>query len=285
MVVDAHQHFIFPSRVHYPWLEDAALAPLRRDFTPEDLRPLLQTCGVDRTIVVQAKSSLEETRELLQIAAATDYVAGVVGWVDLRDPEVGRVLDELRALPEGSYLVGIRHQVHDEPDPNWLLLPEVERGLAALEHRGLVYDLLVRTRELPAALASVQNFPRLRFVLDHLAKPNIAQGQWDDWLAALKRLAAQPNVWVKLSGLVTEAHWQHWKPEELAPYIHQALELFGPSRCMFGSDWPVCTLAASYAQVKEALEQALGQPDSAVLGQNAIQVYRIQTQGSYTGSA
>jgi L-fuconolactonase len=277
MVVDAHQHFIFPSRVHYPWLEEAALKPLRRDFTPEDLRPLLKQCGVDRTIVVQAKSSLEETRELLQIAASTDYVAGVVGWVDLRGPEVGRVLDELKALPEGSYLVGIRHQVHDEPDPNWLLRPEVERGLAALEQRGLAYDLLVRTRELPAALASVQNFPRLRFVLDHLAKPNIAQGQWDDWLRALKPLAAQPNVWAKLSGLVTEAHWKRWKPEELAPYIHEALELFGPSRCMFGSDWPVCTLAASYAQVKEALERALGQPDSAVLGKNAMQVYQIQT--------
>ncbi|MER3480883.1 MAG: amidohydrolase [Meiothermus sp.] len=277
MVVDAHQHFIFPSRVHYPWLEDAALAPLRRDFTPEDLRPLLAECGVQRTIVVQARSSLEETRELLQIAAATDYVAGVVGWVDLRDPQVGQVLDELRALPGGSYLVGIRHQVHDEPDPNWLLLPEVERGLAALEPRGLVYDLLVRTRELPAALACVQNFPKLRFVLDHLAKPNIAQGQWDDWLRALEPIAAQANVWVKLSGLVTEASWKHWKPEDLAPYIRQALELFGPSRCMFGSDWPVCTLAASYAQVKEALVGALGQPDSAVLGKNAIQVYQIQT--------
>jgi len=275
VVVDAHQHFIFPSRVHYPWLEDAALAPLRRDFTPEDLQPLLKQCGVDRTIVVQARSSLEETRELLQIAASTDYVAGVVGWVDLRDPEVGRVLDELRALPEGSYLVGIRHQVHDEPDPNWLLRPEVECGLAALEQRGLVYDLLVRTRELPAALACVQNFPRLRFVLDHLAKPNIAQGQWDDWLRALKPLAAQPNVWVKLSGLVTEAHWQNWKPEELAPYIRQALELFGASRSMFGSDWPVCTLAASYAQVKEALERAIGYPDSAIMGENARRVYQI----------
>lgn len=277
MVVDAHQHFIFPSRVHYPWLEDAALAPLRRDFTPENLRPLLAECGVQRTIVVQARSSLEETRELLQIAASTDYVAGVVGWVDLRDPQVGQVLDELRALPGGSYLVGIRHQVHDEPDPNWLLLPEVERGLAALEPRGLVYDLLVRTRELPAALACVQNFPKLRFVLDHLAKPNIAQGQWDDWLRALEPMAAQANVWVKLSGLVTEASWEHWKPQDLAPYIRQALELFGSSRCMFGSDWPVCTLAASYAQVKEALVGALGQPDRAVLGKNAIQVYQIQT--------
>lgn len=278
MVVDAHQHFIFPSRVHYPWLEDPALAPLRRDFTPEDLRPLLKQCGVDRTIVVQARSSLEETHELLQIAATTDYVVGVVGWVNLRDPGVGRVLDELRALPEGSYLVGIRHQVHDEPDPDWLLLPEVARGLAALEERGLVYDLLVRTRELPAALASVQNFPGLRFVLDHLAKPNIAQGQWDDWLRALEPLAVQPNVWVKLSGLVTEAHWKDWRPEDLAPYIHQALELFGSSRCMFGSDWPVCTLAAGYAQVKEALEQALGQPDPAILGKNALQVYSIRAQ-------
>ncbi|WP_337869497.1 amidohydrolase family protein [Meiothermus sp.] len=276
--MDAHQHFIFPSRVHYPWLEDPALAPLRRDFTPEDLRPLLKQCGVDRTIVVQARSSLEETHELLQIAATTDYVVGVVGWVNLRDPGVGRVLDELRALPEGSYLVGIRHQVHDEPDPDWLLLPKVARGLAALEERGLVYDLLVRTRELPAALACVQNFPGLRFVLDHLAKPNIAQGQWDDWLRALEPLAVQPNVWVKLSGLVTEAHWKDWRPEDLAPYIHQALELFGSSRCMFGSDWPVCTLAAGYAQVKEALEQALGQPDPAILGKNALQVYSIRAQ-------
>ena len=276
MVVDAHQHFIFPSRVHYPWLEDAELAPLRRDFTPEDLRPLLKACGVDRTIVVQAKSSLEETRELLQIAASTDYVAGVVGWVDLCDPQVGQVLDALRARPEGSYLVGIRHQVHDEPDPNWLLRPEVERGLAALEQRGLVYDLLVRTRELPAALACVQNFPKLRFVLDHLAKPNIAQGQWDDWLRALEPLAAQPNVWVKLSGLVTEADWKRWKQEDLAPYFHQALMLFGSSRCLFGSDWPVCTLAAGYSEVKEALEKTLGGANRAILGENAIEVYQLQ---------
>jgi L-fuconolactonase len=259
--------------VHYPWLENPALAPLRRDFTPEDLRPLLKQCGVDRTIVVQARSSLEETHELLQIAATTDYVVGVVGWVNLRDPEVGRVLDELRALPEGSYLVGIRHQVHDEPDPDWLLLPEVARGLAALEERGLVYDLLVRTRELPAALACVQNFPGLRFVLDHLAKPNIAQGQWDDWLRALEPLAAQPNVWVKLSGLVTEAHWKDWRPEDLAPYIHRALELFGTARCMFGSDWPVCTLAAGYAEVKEALEQVIGRFDEGIMGKNAMDVY------------
>lgn len=275
MIVDAHQHFIFPSRVHYPWLEDPALAPLRRDFTPDDLRPLLRASGVDGTIAVQAKSSLEETRELLKIASSTDYVLGVVGWVDLTDPAVGRVLDELMALPEGRYLVGIRHQVHDEPDPNWLLRPEVGRGLAALEQRGLTYDLLVRIRELPAALACVQNFPRLRFVLDHLAKPSIAQGQWDDWLRALEPLASQPNVWAKLSGLVTEADWKHWKPEDLAPYIRQALALFGSSRCLFGSDWPVCTLAASYAQVKEALEWALKETSLALLGENALRLYRI----------
>lgn len=275
MVVDAHQHFLFPSRVHYPWMEDPTLAPLRRDFTPDDLRPLLEACGVERTVLVQTRSSLEETRELLRIAAESGFVAGVVGWVDLRDPGVGRVLDELMALPEGRYLVGLRHQVHDEPDPDWLLLPEVQRGLAAVAERGLVYDLLVRTRELPAALATVRRFPELRFVLDHLAKPNIARGQWEDWLERLEPLAEQPNLWVKLSGLVTEADWRRWKPEDLAPYIHKALELFGPGRCMFGSDWPVCTLAAEYPQVKEALEQALPSPDPRIMGENAVRVYRL----------
>ncbi|MCS7058122.1 MAG: amidohydrolase family protein [Meiothermus sp.] len=277
MVVDAHQHFLFPSRVHYPWMADPALAPLRRDFTPDDLRPWLEACGVERTILVQARSSLEETRELLRIAAEVGFVAGVVGWVDLRDPGLERVLDELMALPEGRYLVGLRHQVHDEPDPNWLLLPEVQRGLAVVAERGLVYDLLVRTRELPAALAAVRRFPDLRFVLDHLAKPNIAQKQWDGWIDRLEPLADQPNLWAKLSGLVTEADWGRWRPEDLAPYIHKALELFGPERCMFGSDWPVCTLAADYRQVKEALELALSEPNPGVMGENAARVYRLPT--------
>lgn len=281
MTIDAHQHFIFPSRVHYPWLEGHTMRPLQRDFGPEELRSLLGQNGVDKTVLVQTRGSLEETEEFLQIAAETDYVAGVVGWVDLTDPDVGDVLDELLGSKNGRYLVGIRHQVHDEPDPNWLLQDSVQGAIAAIGERGLAYDFLSRTRELPACVKTARDHPGVRFLLDHLAKPNIAAGQWEDWLGALSPLAPLPNVWVKLSGLVTEADWQGWTAERLRPYVQKALELFGPERCLFGSDWPVCLLAGSYGAVKQGLEHALGeltQEDRGrIFGTNAAEVYRLSS--------
>ncbi|PZA06085.1 MULTISPECIES: amidohydrolase [unclassified Meiothermus] len=283
MVIDAHQHFIYPSRIHYPWLEEEALSPIRRDFTPEDLQPLLRESGVERTILVQTRSSLEETHFFLEIAAQSGFVAGVVGWVNLTDPSVGEVLDEVLASPHGRYLVGLRHQVHDEEDPCWLLQDAVQQGLEELGRRGLVYDFLTRTRELPACLETARGHPEVRFVVDHLAKPNIREGQWAEWVERLAPLSELPNVWVKLSGLVTEADWQRWRPQDLRPYVQEALRLFGPERCLFGSDWPVCLLAGSYAEVKGALEAILEQSGlerasaewKGIFGTNAATVYRV----------
>jgi L-fuconolactonase len=282
MVVDAHHHFWDPSRRDYYWMS-SELDAIRKPFGPQVLEPLLAASGIDRTVLVQTLPSLDETREFLATAAATDYVAGVVGWVDLADPGVGNVIAELQAGPGGNHLVGVRHQVHDEPDANWLLSNEVQRGIEAAGNAGLVYDILVRTRELPAALDAVSNLPHVQFVIDHLAKPRITAGPTDpEWEQAMAPLADFPNVTCKLSGLVTEASWASWKPQDLKPYVQRALDWFGPERCMFGSDWPVCLLAASYQQVVDALRYAvsdLNQVDrDAVFGGNAIRVYRLKVE-------
>src|SRR6266545_1427869 len=242
MQIDAHQHFWDPARYSYPWMTGDAMKPVRRAFTPDDLRGVLHDADIDGTVLVQTISSLPETREFLELAAATDFIAGVVGWVDLTSPTVGADLDELLGGPGGSRLVGIRHQVHDEADPEWLGRDDVRRGLAAVQHRGLTYDLLVRARELPAAVDVVRAFPDLRFVLDHVAKPRIAAGSDPAWTELMPGLAAAPNVAVKLSGMVTEANWSTWTVEDLRPFVERILQWFGPDRLLFGSDWPVCLL-------------------------------------------
>ena len=257
------------------------LAAIRRPFGPEDLAPLLSAEGVDRTVLVQTVSSVDETRELLATAAATDFVAGVVGWVDLTDPSVGETLADLRSCPGGSFLVAIRHQVHDEPDPGWLGRADVQRGIHAVGEAGLAYDLLVKTRELPAAVELVRQLPEMRFVLDHIAKPRIAAGARDpEWERAMAPFAECPNVYCKLSGMVTEARWSDWTPFDVTPYVRRSLDWFGPERCMFGSDWPVCLLAAEYAQVIETLRVAIedlqSTAQSAVLGDNAVRVYGLR---------
>jgi L-fuconolactonase len=283
MVVDAHHHFWDPTRRDYYWMS-SALDAIRRPFGPQDLRPLLAKIGVDKTIVVQTLPSLDETREFLRIAEATDFVAGVVGWVDLTDPSVGSLIADLRAGPGGHQLVGVRHQVHDEPDAAWLSRKEVHRGIEAIGEAGLVYDLLVRTRELPAALEVVRRLPQVRFVIDHLAKPRIASGSADEaWERAMAPFAECPNVACKLSGMVTEASWTDWTPDALKPYVQRALDWFGAERCMFGSDWPVCLLAAPYDRVVEALGYAVSDlkpaERDAVFGGNAIGVYRLTPEG------
>jgi L-fucono-1,5-lactonase len=277
-VVDAHQHFWDPARADYPWMTGEAAA-LRRPFGPDDLAPLIRAAGVDWTVVVQARMDVAETRELLEIAAGTDFVAGVVGWVDLAGPEVGEELRRLRAEPGGDRLAGIRHQVHDEADPRWLLRPEVQRGLAAVAEAGLAYDLLVRTRELPAALETARRHPDVRFVIDHLAKPPIASGWSGEWAAAMAPFADLGHVACKLSGLVTEAGPGRATAADLEPYVTRALDWFGAGRCLFGSDWPVCTLVAPYQAVVDALGECLrglGEADrAAVMGGNATRLYRL----------
>jgi len=279
MVVDSHHHFWDPSHRRYPWMGDE-LASIRRPFGPEDLRPLLLANRVHRTVLVQTISSMDESREFLATAAMTDFIAGVVGWVDLCDPAVSTRLAQLRRGPGGDRLVGVRHQVHDEADEGWLLRDDVQRGIRAVGDHNLVYDLLVRARELPAAYAVASRFPDVRFVIDHAGKPRLAQGANDfRWEEAMAPFADLPNVSCKLSGMITEANWDSWTPDDLAPYVRRVLDWFGPDRCMFGSDWPVCLVAASYQQVLQALEhnlRGLGHSQvDAILGGNAIRVYRL----------
>lgn len=278
-VVDAHHHFWTPSRYDYYWMSGAELDPIRRPFTPVELRPLLTDAGVDYTVLVQTVPSVDETREFMQIAAETPFVAGVVGWVDLTAADVAETLAELIAQPNGNWLVGIRHMVHDEADPDWLLRPDVQRGLAAVRDAGLAYDFLVRPRELPSALATAHALPGMRFVIDHIAKPPIASGKIDEWRTLMEPFRELPHVSCKLSGMITEADWKTWTPDDLRPYVETALDIFGVERVMFGSDWPVCLLAGSYGEVKEALEEALPSLTpgemAKVFGGNAIDFYGL----------
>ncbi|OPF71823.1 amidohydrolase [Streptomyces antioxidans] len=277
--IDAHHHLWDLTRREQPWMDGAWAEPIRHTFTPDDLAPHLDAHGIDATVVVQSSSSVAETRELLALAAGSDRIAGVVGWADLTDPGVGGVLAELAAGPGGDRLVGLRHQVQDEPDPRWLGRADARRGLAAVADAGLVYDLLVTPRELPAALDAVRELPQLRFVLDHAAKPPVASGERDPWAGQLAALAALPNVDCKLSGLVTEADWDGWKPEQVLPYARHVLDAFGPGRVLFGSDWPVCVLAASYDEVVALADRAtlrLTEDErAAVFGGNAARAYGL----------
>jgi L-fuconolactonase len=255
-------------------------APLRRRYDLDDLRALTGAAGVDRTVVVQTVSEEAETREFLATAEASDgLVAGVVGWVDLTADDVADRIDALRDAPGGSRLVGVRHQVHDEDDPDWLARPDVISGLRVLANRGLVYDLLVRTRELPATLKAVEAVDELSFVVDHGAKPEIAAGVAEPWRERLAAVAARPNVTCKVSGLVTEAAWSSWTVGDLQPYVDTLVELFGPDRLMWGSDWPVCTLAASYDEVlgvaRSCLSGRSADESAAVFGGTATRVYRL----------
>jgi len=277
-LVDAHHHFWDPATADYPWMT-AAMAPINRAFGPHDLAPPLAEAGIGGTILVQARSSLDETQHLLETAALTAFIEGVVGWVDLTDPAVGNVIANLRAGAGGGYLVGIRHPAHDEPDPDWLTRADVRRGLAAVAAAGLTFDLLVRPRELPQALDTVRGLPELRFVIDHLAKPAIREGALEPWAALVEPFAGLANAWCKLSGLVTEADWNRWSVSDLEPYVDRALEVFGPGRLLFGSDWPVCLLAASYGRVVSAARQlTLGLSESeraAIFGETARNAYRL----------
>lgn len=256
-------------RREYPWM-GPDLAGIRKPFGPNELRPLLADNGIDATILVQTISSVEETREFLETAATNDFIAGVVGWVDLTSPSVGETIASL----VNDLLVGIRHQVHDEPDPRWLLRDDVQRGIQLVGEAGLVYDLLVRSRELPAALETVRRHRDMQFVIDHAAKPRIRTGWDSEWEKALAPFSDEPNVTCKLSGLVTEADWKSWTLEQLEPYVRRVVDWFGADRCMFGSDWPVCLVAATYSKVVDVVRQVTGL-DERIFGMTAARVYGL----------
>ena len=280
IVVDSHHHFWDPTLREYYWMEGNDLAPIRKPFGPDDLRPLLVQNQVDRSVIVQTIPSMEETKEFLAIAATNDFVAGVVGWVDLTDPGISETLAELKEGENGNYLVGIRHQVHDEDDPDWVARKDVIRGIKAVGAADLAYDLLTKQRELPACLKAVDANPDTRFVVDHIAKPPIASGEIEPWAGRLEELAKRPNVFCKLSGMVTEADWTGWKSEDLSPYVDRVITWFGEERVMYGSDWPVCLLASDYKTVKKTLEHILGKTQNEVhekvFGDNATKFYHLK---------
>ncbi|WP_433254753.1 amidohydrolase family protein [Streptosporangium sp. CA-135522] len=249
-MIDAHHHVWDLSVRDQDWIAGPALAPLRRNFGVEDLPAA--PAGVTATVLVQTITVPEETPEFLALAEAHDLIAAVVGWTDLTTPSVADDLAALRGAPGGWYLRGIRHQVQGEADPRWLCRDDVRRGLAAVERAGLVYELLTLPHQLPAAIETVTALPGLGFVIDHCAKPPVASGELEPWATLIRELAARPNVTCKLSGLVTEADWDTWTAEDLRPYADVVLEAFGPRRVMFGSDWPVCLLAAPYGTVLES---------------------------------
>jgi len=247
MIIDAHQHFWRYSADEYRWI-DQRMSILRRDFLPEDLK----RCGVDAVISVQARQSLFETQWLLELAQAHQFIRGVVGWVPLIHHDIQIELERLAVNPK---LRGMRHVLQDEPDDRYMLRDDFNRGVAMLERFNLRYDILIFERHLAQTIRFVDRHPKQIFILDHVAKPRIRDRQIDPWRKLLRELAQRPNVYCKISGMVTEADWKTWSPADLAPYFDAALEAFSPRRLMFASDWPVCLLASSYARWVQTVRQ------------------------------
>ena len=276
MRIDAHQHFWKYSPDEYGWI-DESMSAIRCNFSPEDLAIELDRNGFAGSVAVQARQTLEETRWLLELAEQSSRILGVVGWVDLCSADIR---DQLVAFKKSPKFVGVRHIVQAEPDEQFLLRADFARGISMLEEFDLAYDILIYTRHLPVAAEFVERFPRQRFVLDHLAKPPIKRGEIDFWETGIRRLAAFPNVHCKLSGLVTEADWQTWTPDQITPYLDISFEAFGPERLMIGSDWPVCLVAAPYGRtmniVSSYFDRYPAEAREAVLGGNAQRFWRLQ---------
>jgi L-fuconolactonase len=274
--VDAHQHFWRYDPAEYAWIDDA-MAALRRDFLPADAAREMAAAGVDACVAVQARQTLEETRWLLALAGTHPLIAGVVGWVDLQADDAHAQLERLASNPK---LIGVRHIVQSEADDRFLLRPAFCRGIALLEAFALTYDILVYARHLPVVVEFVARFERQPFVLDHLGKPDVRRGEITTWEKDIRRLAACPNVFCKLSGLVTEADWERWTAAQLRPYLDVAFDSFGVGRLLLGSDWPVCTVAASYAHtlgvVTDYLSRHSAEDRAAVLGGNAQRLWNLK---------
>jgi L-fuconolactonase len=275
MRIDAHQHFWDLDRFAYPWMPPEP-SPLRRNFLPEDLRPILARNNFDGSVAVQATMDPGEVNWLLRLAETSPFVFGVVGWVDLTDPQLGAKLDRLQAHPK---FVGVRHPAHDEEDERWLLRLNVLEGLREVAHRGLPFDLLLRPQHLPVACELAERIPSLRLVIDHIAKPRIAAGEFEPWASQIAEAAQVPHMHVKISGMITEAEWKTWLPEHLRAYVQHVWHAFGSDRCLFGSDWPVCLQAGIWKEVLAAFTQALGpvpkEIRAGVMGENAARFYRL----------
>ena len=274
MIIDSHQHFWDVGRFTYSWMDPESV--LNRDVLPGDLRPQLEETGVDCTVLVEAHGSLEETDWLLQLSDENDFIAGVVAWVDILAPGLGERLDRYGDHPGFK---GVRHKVHDEPDADWLAREDVAQALGELAARRIPYDLLLRPQHLRHVAPIASRHPDLMMVVDHIAKPLIAEGVIDDWAKDIRAVAAIPTVTCKLSGMVTEADCGAWTPGDLKPYVDTVVEAFGFDRLMFGSDWPVCELSADYGRVQEALRECIGTispgEETDLFGRTAARFYRI----------
>jgi len=280
MIIDSHHHFWDRSldQFDYSWQEDPKLEKICRSFLPVDLQPLIEAAGVERTIFVQTQHNVEENRWVLGLAENNDWMAGIVGWVDLAGDDCEAQIEEFKDNPK---FLGVRHVVQDEVDDDFIVRDDVMRGLGLLEKHDLAFDLLFYVKHLKHAATVAKAFPNLRLVINHLAKPEIKDQKMEGWRENFLAAAKFPNVYCKLSGMVTEADWDSWKAADLKPYVNTALEAFGPDRCMFGSDWPVSVLASSYQGLFDALTECIGgvsQSERAqILGETASQFYRIHS--------
>ncbi len=275
MRIDSHQHFWEYDPEQYGWMNDR-MTVLQHDHLPDDLSAEQVDLGFDGSIVVQARQSLEENRWLLELADSNSRIKGVVGWVDLQSDDLDSQLAQFAGHPR---FVGVRHVVQDEPEDDFMLRPKFVRGISKLEHFGLTYDLLIFPKQLSVAIKLVKKLPKQPFVLDHISKPLIKDEVQEPWSENIRELAEHPNVHCKISGMVTEAHWENWKPEDLHPYLEVVLEAFGPERLMIGSDWPVCRLAGEYTPVMQlAIDfMKINVPEhmDAFLGGNALAFYGV----------
>ncbi len=273
--IDAHQHFWKYNTVDYGWM-GPDMEILKKNYLPEDLLPLLQSTGINGTIAVQARQTLEETRWLLDLADDNPFIKGVVGWVDLSGENVAAQLTQFCGEPA---FVGVRHVVHDEPDDRFMLRKEFLRGLGVLKEFKLTYDILIFPKHLPVAYEMIKKFPQQLFVVDHIAKPLIKGRQLSPWDEHIRQLASCQNVFCKISGMVTEADWKNWQFSDFEPYLDIILEAFGVERIMIGSDWPVCTVSAEYNKVLDIVLSYISKltefEQKKILGENALQFYHI----------
>ncbi len=276
MKVDAHQHFWQYNTADYGWIGDS-MQVLKRDYLPADLMSELKKVGFDGCIAVQARQTLDETEWLLKLASENTFIQGVVGWVDLCSENIEAQLQNFSKHPK---LVGVRHVVHDEPDDNFMARQSFRNGISLLEKYNLTYDLLLFPKHLPLATELVKAFPRQKFVLDHIAKPDIKQQLKEPWASNIKQLAQLPNVYCKLSGMVTEADWNGWKKDDFTFYLDTVLDSFGANRVMIGSDWPVCRVAGNYPDVLsiviDYIEKRHKEDLSKVLGANCLDFYNVE---------
>lgn len=273
--IDAHHHFWFYRAKDYPWIDDR-MSVLRRDFVPEDFEPEFRSAGVTGVISVEAQASWLATWQLLQFANEHSYIQAVVGWIPLLDPDLER---KLPTMVEHPKLKGVRHNLQDDPDPEFMLREDFNRGIWTLRPWGLTYDILIYERHLPQTIQFVDKHPGQTFVLDHIAKPRIAAGELQPWAENLRELALRPHVYCKLSGMVTEADWPSWTEEQLKPYFNVVLEAFGPKRLMFGSDWPVCLLATTYQHwvqtVSKLIDTLSADEQARIWAETAREAYRL----------